>query len=370
MIGKVHIFNSKSSKIVKTIDYDKIVYDEEFRKNIKKNYLNKDYMKLVCGCNKSIELNIDSLYRIYHKHNSDIYKHNKYCIKHPNYKVNSKVPGWSESERSITVTLSKIDNSIDYLTLKKFIYLLNFYSWNTFIFKYSSFPKDKFSFLNRIFGISNNIKIKDFGNKTLNSLFFNINKSLSDNEIAFTYMYLKKFYVNSDNTVKIVGEYGDNRLFSFLVDKKTFYKKYFNVYSKNIKSNFAFSGFVKKNNNIVELIEFEIFRVNNIGLICNNEFEEKLFNVFYNNNILFIRPFKPIPFYGGYTPTAILVGSNNKDIYVEIFDSKTKESLDIRKFKINTINTFLKNTHLLIKWDVYNDDNIPSLNSINLKEKS
>ena len=87
--------------------------------------------------------------------------------------------------------------------------------------------------------------------------------------------------------------------------------------------------------------------------------------MFCKNGILFIKPFKPIPIYGGYTPTAILTGNPSKNIYIEIFYSDTEESLRIRDKKIENIDKFLKKTHKLIRWDVYQNKKLPSLSYIN-----
>lgn len=364
MIGKIHIFNTNTSKIVKTIDYEELIYNEELRKKIKDNYLNKDCLELVCGCNKKIKLNIDSLYRVYHKKNEDILKHSKYCIKHPEYKKNFNIEGWKEYENYISVNLKKDDKSINSINLSKFIELLNIYSWNTYLYRYLSLPINKFEFLNRIFGISNKIKIINLNNLTLNKIFFNVNeyKKINTNEIRFVYMYLKKFDIDKEkNIVKITGEYSNNKTFSFVVNRYLFTKRYSHIKNDNKRCPLAFGAFVKKINNRFEIIDFEIIRTNNLGLYCKNKHKEELFNMFCKNNISFIKPYIPIAIYGGYTPTAILIGNSNKNIYVEIFDSNSKESLKIRDEKIKNIGKFLNKTHSLIRWDVYNNNRLPSL---------
>lgn len=367
MIGKIHIFNKNTSRIVKTIDYEELLYNEDLRKKIKNNYLNKDCLELVCGCNNKIKLNIDSLYRVYHKKNDDILKHNKYCIKHPEYKNNFKIEGWHEYENHISINLKKDNTSTDYLSLKKFVELLNIYSWNTYLYKYSTLPTNKFELLNRIFGISNKINITSSNSLNLNKLFFNVNeyKKIEEGKIKFTYMYLKKFYINKeDNSVKITGEYSENKTFSFVVDRHLFNKKYYNIKNNN-KCSVAFGAFIKKINNSFEIVDFEIIMVNSLGLYCKNKYEEELFDMFCKHNISFIKPYRPIAIYNGYIPTAILIGNKNKNIYIEIFDSSSKEALKIRDEKIKIIGKFLKRTHCLIRWDVYSNNNLPSLDYIN-----
>ena len=364
MIGKIHIVNKNTSKTVKTIDYEELIHNEELRKKIKDNYLNKDCLELVCGCNKKIKLNIDSLYRVYHKKNEDIVKHNKHCIKHPEYKKNIKINGWKEYENYISINLKKDDKSTDSIGLSKFIELLNIYSWNTYLYRYSSLPINKFEFLNRIFGISNKIKITNLNNLTLNTIFFNVNeyKKINTGEIKFTYMYLKKIDINKEkNIVKITGEYSNNKTFSFVVNRYLFTKRYSHIKNDNNRGPLAFGAFVKKINNRFEIVDFEIIRINNLGLYCKNKYEEELFNMFCKNKILFIKPYRPIPLYGGHIPTAILTGNSNKNIYVEIFDSNSEESLKIRDEKIKNVEKFLKKTHNLIRWDVYNNNRLPSL---------
>lgn len=367
MIGKIHIFNKNTLKIVKTIDYEELLYNEDLRKQIKNNYLNKDCLELVCGCNNKIKLNIDSLYRIYHKKNDDILKHNKYCIKHPNYKENFKIDGWNEHDNHISVTLKNDTISNNSISLTKFIELLNIYSWNTYLYKYSTLPNNKFELLNRIFGISNKINITSLNSLNLNKIFFNVNeyKKIEEDKIKFTYMYLKSFHINKEsNTVRITGEYSKNKTFSFIVDKYLFNKKYYKIKNNN-KCSIAFGAFIKKIDNNFKIVDFEVIKVNDFGLYCESMYEEELFNMLCKYKISFIKPYRPIAIYNGYTPNAILIENSNKNIYIEIFDSMSEESLKIRDEKIKIIGTFLKKTHYLVRWDVYQNNNLPSITYIN-----
>ena len=75
MLDKLHIYNKKTSKIVKTIDKEELIHNDELKHNLRVNYLNKDILELVCGCNKDIKLSIDSSNRIYHKKRAE-----KSCI--------------------------------------------------------------------------------------------------------------------------------------------------------------------------------------------------------------------------------------------------------------------------------------------------
>lgn len=367
MIGKLYLINKNTNKIVKQINYEELIKDVDFRKKLKNNYLNNSCLKLVCGCNNQIELKIDSLYRIYHKTNDDIFRHSKYCLKHPSHEQYLNINGWNEFDKYISVNLKNNSNTFNSIKLNKFISLLNMYAWNSYINKYSSYPKDKFEFLNRIFGISNKIKLGHLNNKTLNSVFFNVKyfDNLNSNDVRFTYMYLKKFNLNkSKNYVEVIGEYSKGKTFSFIVSRQLFNKQYFLSTSKDSRYNLVFAGFLKKNNEGFEFVDFSIFKVNAIGLYCENEQERYMFDLFCLNKILFIKPYKPIPLYNGYVPNAILITSTKKSIYLEIFDSDSKDKLFIRSLKLNLFNSSLKNTHELIKWDVYNDNKAPSLSYI------
>lgn len=367
MVGEIYILNKNTSKIVKIIDYEELIYNDKLKKKLKDNYLNKDYLEMVCGCNKNIRLGIDSLGRIYHKKKDDLLKHNKFCMRNPDYNKYNSLMGWKENDNYILVNFKDKNNNNNSLDLKRFLELLNLYSWNSYLYKYSSLPNNKFDFLNRIFGLSNKIKISNLNNATLNSIFFNIKdyKNIKKDEIKFTYMYLKSFDINiKENIVTITGEYSENKIFSFVVDRYIFTQRYMSIKEAKIKNHLVFGAFIKKCNNKFKIIDFEFIRVNTLGLHCNTAYESKLFNMFCNNKIAFIKPYKPIPIYNGDVPTAILLSNNSKNIYVEIFDSNSSESLKYRETKIEYTNKFLKNTHRLIRWDVYNNRNLPSLSYI------
>lgn len=362
MIGNLHIYNKNTNKIVKTINEEHLLHNDDLRKDIKDNYLNKECLELVCGCNKDIKLNIDSSYRIYHKRKKDILKHNHYCFKHPKYKELCQIKGWDEGEKYINAKIDK-----DALELKDFIKLVNLYSWNTYVCKNSLLISNKFEFLNRLFGVSNKVKISNLNNTTLKNIYFNISdyKKMNKIDVKFTYMYLNKFDINTEeNIVHITGEYAENKTFSFIVDRYLFTKRYLELKKTGINSSLAFGGFVKKVGNNLKLIDFDFVRVNYLGLPCENKDEVTLFNMLCKNNIKFIKPYKPIPIYNGYIPTAILMSNNSNNIFVEIFNESTEEALNIREDKINKINTVLKSSHKLIRWDVYNNNKLPSLKYI------
>lgn len=379
MIGKVHIFNKNTSRIVKSIKFEELIHNEELKHNLRDNYLNKDSLVLCCGCNKQIELGIDTLGRIYHKKKDDVHKHNKYCNKHPNYRDNIEVDGWKESDNSPFVVASiKLKNNINNcniinknsLSIDMFVKLLNIYSWNHFIYKNYSFPKNKYEFLNKIFGISNFIKLENFNNNTLNNYFFNVSsyKKIKTNEIKFTYMYLKKIDIDIEkNIVSITGEYSKNKTFTFTVNRKLFTQKYMKVKRKSdTRSPLVIAGFINKKNNNFEFIDFTILKINYYGVFCKNDYEKNLFDMFCNNDILFTIPYKAIPIYNGNKPTAILVGGDKKEIFVEIFDSDSKEALLKREHTIELFETNLNNTHKLVRWDVFNTRKLPSLTYIKM----
>lgn len=378
MIGKVHLFNKNSSKISKTIDYEELVHNEELKFKLRDNYLNKDSLIMVCGCNKNIELGIDKIGRVYHKKKEDIHSHNQYCYKHPNFKNNSTIIGWRENEDTphiiSSIKLNCCKNTDFKMSSKNcadiddFIKLLNLYTWNNFIYRNRSLPKDKFEFLNRLFGVSNFIKIKNFNNSTLNSLFFNVGeyKQVTRNDIKFTYMYMKEFkIIKEKNIVSISGEYAKNKTFSFNVNRSLFTQKFMSLKNESkLNSPLIIAGFVIKRNNHFEFVDFSILRVNYKGVFCKDEYEVDLFNMFCKNKILFVKPYRPIPIYNGHKPNAVLIGNNKRNIFVEIFSSNSLEALSERDKLIDLMETVLKKTHYMIRWDVYNNKNLPSISYI------
>ena len=372
MLDKLHIYNKKTSKIVKTIDKEELIHNDELKHNLRVNYLNKDILELVCGCNKDIKLSIDSSNRIYHKKRADLLRHNKYCFKHPDYDKKCSIDGWRENDKFIYANIkNKIkdkdkDKDKDSLSLYEFLKLFNLYSWNTYMYKNKVAPLNRFDFLNRLFGISNKIKLLNLNNKSLNDIYFNINnyKNLSKEDIRFTYMYLKKIEINkNDNIVNLTGEYNKGKEFSFVVDINLFSKKYLKIKKDGINGKLAFGGFLINEGSQVRFIDIEFIRVDSRGLYCEDKYEVSLFNLLSKNKINIVKPYKPIPIYNGYTPSAIIL-NDNIQIFLEIFINNDSNSLKIRNSKINKINTILKSTHKLIYWDAYCNVDLPSIEYI------
>ena len=369
MIDKIHIYNNKSCKIVKTIDKEDLLHNDELKDDLRKKYLNKDFLKLVCGCNKDIELNIDSSNRIYHKKRTDLHRHNKFCFKHPDYEKKCRINGWLERDKFIYANVSNKLKDKDAIALYDFVKLFNLYSWNTYVYKNKAVSIDRFEFLNRLYGISNKIKLSNFDNKTLNDIYFDMYncKKLSRNDVKFSYMYLNRMDFNTDtDDMNIVGEYAKGKTFSFVANKKVFNKKYFKIKNQGINGKLAFSGFLIKDGNQFRLVDFELFRVDSKGLFCDSKHEVSLFNMLGKNNISIAKPYRPIPIYDGKVPSAIILNKNTyKNVFVEIFEEGSEEALKNRNSRINKINNILKSTHRLITWDVWDNEELPSIHHIN-----
>ena len=382
MLGKVHIYNNKTNKIVKTIDKDELLYDEDLKFNLRKNYLNKDFLELVCGCNRNIKLSIDSSNRIYHKKRSDILKHNSYCFKHPDYDKKTKINGWEEKHNYIYANIKLQDKSTnkEQISLYDFIKLFNFYSWNTYVYKYKHTPNNKYDFLNRLFGISNKIKITNLNNNSLNNLYFNISnyKKLKKEEVRFTYMYLNNIEIDKENNlVYLTGEYAKGKEFLFTVNRNLFTQKYMKIKNEGINSKLAFAGFVFNNGYQIMFKNIEFIRVDFKGLFCKDKHEVTLFNSINKNEIPLIKPYKPVLIYNGYIPSGIILSPNNY-ILLEIFSENTKECLETRSKKIKSveqINNYLNSKNMLlksdfsskyylVKWDVYKNDYPPTYKEI------
>ena len=369
MLGKVHIYNNQTNKIVKTIDKDELLYNDDLKEALRKKYLNKDCLELVCGCNKDIKFNIDSSNRMYHKKRNDTSKHNAYCFKHPDYDKKTKINGWEERHNYIYTNIKLQDKSSineEQISLYDFIKLFNLYSWNTYVYKYKHTPNNKYDFLNRLYGISNKIKVMNLDNTSLNNIYFNISnyKNLKKEDVRFTYMYLKKIDIDKENNlVYLTGEYGKNKEFSFTVNRYLFSQKYMKLKNKEINGKLAFAGFVFNNRDRITFKDIEFIRVDFKGLFCENKYEVSMFNFLSKNNFNIVKPYKPIPIYNGYIPSAIIL-NNRKNIFVEIFSQSDEKSLKVRDNKINNITNILSLTHKLIRWDVYNNSDFPTLEYI------
>lgn len=383
MLGKVHIYNNQTNKIVKTIDKDELLHDDDLKSNLRKNYLNKECLELVCGCNKDIKFNIDSSNRMYHKKRSDVLKHNSYCFKHPDYDKKTKINGWEERHNYIYVNIKRQDklmNNKEQVSLYDFVKLFNLYSWNTYVYKYKHTPNNKYDFLNRLFGISNKIKIMNLNNTSLNNLYFDISnyKELKKEDIRFTYMYLNKIEIDKENdVVYLTGEYAKGKEFSFTVNRYLFSQKYMKLKNKEINGKLVFAGFVFNNGYRIMFKDIEFIRVDFKGLFCKDKYEVTLFNSINKNKIPLVKPYKPMLIYNGYIPSGIILNSNNY-IFLEIFSENTKESLAMRNKKIKKIeeiNKYLNSKNMLsksdfnskyylIKWDVYTNEYPPTYQEI------
>lgn len=371
MIGKVYIVNSKTNKVALTVNSTELDYNMELRKRIKNNYLNKDYFTIKCGCNKDIELNIDSLNRIYHKKNSDIKKHNKLCPRNTFNKDALFDNGWKESLDSLEVSsmleLSFTKKHSSNIKLEDFTKILNSYVWNNNMYSTNTFPIDKYDFLTKVYIASKNIRIKNISNKSLRELYFNINDFKNNiREHKFIYMYIHKIEDSlMKDKIKVVCEYNHNKYFNFYTNKKEFMDSY-NKLKKIAKgSSIIISGFSNKVKNHMYISDFSLHLVSSNGLICKDYNEVKLFNYFYKNEIKFIKPYKPIMIYNGHKPTAIILGSSQIDIYVEIFSKSSESELLNRSKIINYMKYNLSKSHKLVFWDAYKSSNLPSVKYIN-----
>ena len=277
MLGKIYLFDNKLDKRIKTYS-DKELYTEEnqeMRNQIRDKFLDKykDRFKLICSCNSSIELSIDSLGRIYHKNKSDIEKHDKFCKRNKYYKDNIS-RGWNDSGKDIVTTLNfnvlpnttidknkqnKLKNKS--INLKELTKHLNIKASENNI-------ENKFDMLNKIYFLSKNVYIKGFKDTSLQEFYFNAKdfKKINTNSPKFIYMYISEVKDFNDNYVQIKCDYTKEKYFSFFAPKEIFYKEYLSKKIKNSRNPIVISGFIHKTCNGLEFYHLSLIRVNYKGI--------------------------------------------------------------------------------------------------------
>ena len=277
MLGKIYLFDNKLNKTIKSYS-DKELYEEEnqeIRIQIRDKFLDKykDRFKLVCSCNTSIELSIDSLGRVYHKNKSDIEKHDKFCKRNKHYKDNI-YKGWETNNKDIIVTLNfnvLPNNTIDKnkqkklknksINLKEFTKRLNIEASQKNI-------ENKFDMLNQIYFISKNIHIKGFKDTSLQDFYFNAKdfKKINSNTPKFVYIYVSDINELDEEYIQIKCEYSKERYFSFVAQKELFHKEYLSKHIKNSKNPIVISGFIHKTQRGLEFYHLSLIRVNYNGI--------------------------------------------------------------------------------------------------------
>ena len=279
MLGHIYLFDTKTNKIIKSYTDTELYEDNnKERINIRDNFTDKynERFILKCSCNQNIELSIDSLGRVYHKKQSDLTKHDKFCIRHKYYDKNFK-KGWNEiSKDDILVNLnfniynknndtsnkpSKINSKHNSIDLCEFTKHLN-------IKAYTQNLRCKYDILSRIYYLSHKIRINGLKNKKLSDFYFDIKSFKTINKFTpkFVYMYLDSIEEIDDNYIKINCNYSENKLFSFISNKELFYKDYLSRNINKIKSPVVISGFITKTDLGLEFYELSLIKVNNNGV--------------------------------------------------------------------------------------------------------
>lgn len=277
MLGKIYLFDTNINKIIKVYS-DKDLYNDNNqneRIEIRDKFLEKynDRFKLICGCNRNIELSIDSIGRVYHKSKSDLDKHDRFCKRHKHYDFNIS-KGWTDNNKEITAKLNfsifpnkdmnKLENfkkSKDSINIEELSKHINI--------KASEKPvKDKFDILSRAYFISKNITIHGFKNKKLGDFYFDIKdfKKINQNTPKFVYMYLSDISEYNESHIKLKCEYAKDKYFHFLVSKDLFYKQYLSNKINKINSPIIISGFINKSINGLEFYHISLIKVNNDGI--------------------------------------------------------------------------------------------------------
>ena len=278
MLGHIYLFDTKLNKTIK-IYKDKELYEDnnfDFRLKIKNDYLDKynNRYTLLCACNSSVEMSIDSIGRIYHKNQSDLLKHDRFCERHKDYSKNIS-KGITKNKDGISVTLNfnilpnnelkdeyknKIkNNSINIQELSKHL--------NIRACEYK--VEDKFDILNRVFAISKNFNINGFKNKTLQDFYFSVKdyRKITANTPKFVYMYLSEIN-QSENPghLQLKCEYSNGKSFSFVIKKELFEKQYLAKYIDKIKNPILISGFIHKSEAGLEFYQVSLLKVNKDGI--------------------------------------------------------------------------------------------------------
>lgn len=278
MLGSVYLFDTKLKKTIRTYK-DKELYDDnnsEFRLKIKNDFLDKYNNRyiLLCSCNSSVELSIDSLGRIYHKNKSDVLKHDKFCERHKHYLSNiSKGVTQDKDILSVTLNFNVLPNNElkeDYKKkIKKDSINLQELSKHLNIKAAKYKIDDKFDMLNRIYHTSKYIHIKGFKNKTLKDFYFNIKnyKKINSNSPKFIYMYVSEI-LETDNSeyVQLKCEYAQDKYFNFVSHKDLFYKEYLSKYISKSKNPIVVTGFIHKTENGLEFYHLSLIKVNKDGI--------------------------------------------------------------------------------------------------------
>lgn len=272
MIGNFKVMHIKSKKVVLEVSYNRFEYAVE-RLNKLDRYLNDDNFKIICGCNKSLEMHIDSLGRIYTLKNGNLNKHHCLCPKNPDYNENIK-KGW-EYQRYNKI-IADLDFSIfnngkykkrnsNKINIDEFSQKLHLYSTGN-----CEVTKDKFNLLNNTYRKSKYIQIKGLKDLTLRELYFNTNKpyKITENTPKFVYMYLNNFNIDKQSgLVNLHCQYTKDKFADFIVDKKLFNDKYFKIKEKHSFVHVLVSGFVRKTSKGVEFFELSLLRVDCYGFM-------------------------------------------------------------------------------------------------------
>lgn len=391
-IGKIKLINTKTNELVRAYSYDKLSGSVDGKKYLK-NLLNTGNFKLVCGCSdKDIEYKISNNFRLCPCKQNEV--HYRTCPKSKEYlnfksKYNS---GWKKEEESedILVTLGfslnpnkkePLQNNLDPLnknkiydintvnqgkiTILSLITHLNLKAWETSIKRDESIPSDKLTFLKQIYGTANSVKIKGI-NKNLNELYFNFkrDKNMSSNEFRFVYGYLDKveqdLYKADYRQLKIKDSFG--RTFSYKISLEKLENAYEFPKQKS-EDKIAVGGFICRKGKSFEFFNIALMNVNEYGLFSESSHEIDFYNLLCDNNILFYKPYEHLLEYNGCIPDGI-IETGNKTIFIEVFGFNTKDYLENREEKIKLIEN-LKETHLMLKWDAFNNSPMPTISEIN-----
>lgn len=421
MLGRLILRNLKTKEIIKIYDYEQLSNDREEKDKIRKTYSKEEY-SLQCGCNTDIHMWIKSDSRLYYKNTEyGKSKHNCSCYGHFNYKELIRDPGWKEDEDRISVTLDfslipkftkdknesnqnicddksysinkkvyKFGENVGKLGASALGKKINLYTWQKIALKEQMPPTDILSMTRKVWGNSNFIKLNN--KVTLKDIFYDGKyKNMDKKESRFVYGELKdikphKYYFD-DNLIEVFVELGIGltcsinldlsllmeQLISLEILKNTTTIDQFKVAITNdkvvkkiISEKLVMSGFIGIKRRFVQFYELGMFKVTKNGLFTESSYETKLYDELCDAGILFYKPYKKIPIYNMYCPDAIIVAPNKKKvIFIEVFGFKSKDYIEKKHIKEALFRDELKNSHVLISWDICeNNEPMPKIEEI------
>ena len=392
LIGKVKLINNKTNECERVYSYDYLNENKNCRMELK-NLLDEGTYKLLCGCNNH-ELKININYVIYLAKQNTKNLHHSYCPKSEIYEtwVKKYNTGWKEEEGSdeievklnFSLSSSNKRNFIpDYNPLRKRVYNnsdefdgkisllslathLNLITWKRVLKRDNQLIVNKSDYLGYIYGTAKNIKIVG-KNQILQDIMFDFkrDKNLSSKDVRFIYGYIENVELNlRDNNeyiLDIIYRKGQSKPFKFCINKENFIDMWTNLNYKNLKY-IAVVGIVSKQYGIFKIIDFAMFNINTNGLYSESSYEIRYYNLLCKHNIPFYKPYKRMIEYEGHIPDGI-IELDNKTIFMEIFGINKPEYLKSRMEKLEIIKK-LKDTHILIKWDAFLGENMPTINEI------